>query len=174
MNATRLLLLCALFGTPGIVIAQSNNTTDQLIACARIGDDAARATCYEELGREALSEADATRAAPVATEAAAATSATESGTAGATVPATSAATNVPIKGEGRPAEEYQVVVASCDQNKNKEMYFFLDNGEVWKQTGGSRVLVNDCNGAATIRKDLFGYKISIGDSAGATRVKRIK
>jgi hypothetical protein len=154
---------------------ESDDPADRIKACAKTVEEAARIACYEALGKETLAEegstgdVDATSKAESAT-AVAATSAAVTAT---TVPATSAPTNVPIKRE-RPDEEYRVAVSSCRTNNVGDTYFTLDNGEIWKLTGGQQLRDSDCVFSATLRKDFFGYKMLIDDDRGTVRVKRVK
>lgn len=160
--------------------AESDDTADRIKACAMIAEETARIACYESLGKETLAEdgntgdgvatGEAESAPAVVTTGAAVAAASAPAT---TVPATSAPTNVPIKGE-RPREEYRVAVSSCQTNNVGDTYFTLDNGEVWKLTGGQQLRESDCVFSATLRKDFFGYKMLIDDDRGTVRVKRVK
>jgi hypothetical protein len=165
----------AVFSVSSVVAAESDETAERLKACAMIVDEAARIACYDALGKETLADegsADTTAASGKA-ESTAAVAATGAAVTTATVPATSAPTNVPIDGD-RPPEEYRVAVSSCRINNAGEAYFTLDNGEVWKRTGGQHVRESECVFSATLRKDFFGYKMTIDDDKGAVRVKRVK
>ena len=167
--------LIAVFSSLSATAAESDDTADRIKACAQIVEEAARIACYEALGKETLAE-DGPTGDVVATgkaERTTAVAATGATVTAATMPATSAPTNVPIKGD-RPREEYRVAVSSCQTNNVGDTYFTLDNGEVWKLTGGQQLRESDCAFSATLRKDFFGYKMLIDDDRGTVRVKRVK
>ncbi|MDH4046534.1 MAG: hypothetical protein OEV63_00175 [Gammaproteobacteria bacterium] len=174
-------VLLWLAGVAGSALAQSDDTTERLIACARIEESAARAACYEALGQEVLDAGRDKTVSPAKqpgntspkAETAKEMSVAAASTAAATGE-TSAPTNVPFKGDERPTEEFRVAVSSCEQNRNSEFYFFLENGEIWKQTGGKRVKTSECVFEATLRKDVFGYKMTIDGEKSGIRVKRVQ
>jgi hypothetical protein len=139
--------------------ARSDDMTERLRSCAGIDEDAKRVACYENLGQEALATAE--KPAVVNAIEKKPPGAKPVATAPEPVAASSAPTNVPFKGD-RPVEEYPIVVSSCERNKNRDTYFILDNGEIWKQTGGKRIKEADCSFPATLRKDVFGYKMLVG------------
>lgn len=163
------------FSSSSATAVEPDETAERLKACAAITEEAARIACYEALGKETLAEEGNTEnvAASSNAESSTAVAATGAAVTPATVPASSAPTNVPIDGN-RPPEEYRVAVSSCRTNSAGETYFTLDNGEVWKRTGGQHVRESECVFSATLRKDFFGYKMTIDDDKGAVRVKRVK
>jgi hypothetical protein len=142
---------------------------NRLRDCAQIGDPAARIVCYDKLGEEALAARDlvsgaAPRKEPPAAPVAATPPATSSGTT---------TTSIPDR-DDRPAEEFRIVVIGCQRNRVDDFFLRLDNGEVWKQTGGKKLSENHCNFSATVRKDLFGYKMTVDGETRGVRLKRIK
>jgi hypothetical protein len=155
--------------------AESDETSDQLKACARITEEATRVACYEALGKETLAaEGNKGNLAAISKpESTAKVAASCVAVTAATVTSTSAPTNVPIKGI-QPPEEYRVAVSSCRTNNFGETYFTLENGETWKRTGGQQLRESECSFFATLREDFFGYKMEIDDEKGTVRVKRVK
>jgi autotransporter translocation and assembly factor TamB len=178
MNKIHLMLVICLVAVVSISAAiadDSSETADRLKECAKIVEQAARIACYEALGKETLAEESNADTAAAAGKADSSMAVAATGTAAAaeTLPASSPPTNVPIDGN-RPPEEYRVVVSSCRINNAGEIYLTLDNGEVWKRTGGQHVRESECSFSATLRKDFFGYKMFIDDDQGTVRVKRVK
>ncbi|MCI0517857.1 MAG: hypothetical protein L0Y45_08505 [Woeseiaceae bacterium] len=166
--------LAAVFSVSSGMSAESEDFAERLQACAKTADEVARIACYEGLGQEALAEGQSEPAVTVPSPAESAdTAATAGGAVAASVPATSAPTNVPVAGES-PPEEYRIAVSSCRVTNAGETYFLLQNGETWKRTGGQHLRASDCNFAATLTKDFFGYKMAVDDGGGTVRVKRVK
>ncbi len=163
------------FSVASAAAAESDETLDRLKSCAKTVEEAARIACYEALGQETLAEEGNTGAAAASGKAESTTAVAAAGAAmtTATVPATSAPTNVPVSGY-QPPEEFRVAVSSCRINKAGDTYLTLDNGEVWKRTGGDHLRESECVFSATLRKDFFGYKILIDNDRRSVRVKRIK
>lgn len=72
----------------------------------------------------------------------------------------------------RPA--YGGTVTSCRKDPYGSWYFFLDNGQVWKQVKGRKHKIKECNFDVTIAQDVFGYKMRIDELEKTIRVRRQK
>jgi hypothetical protein len=153
--------------------AVPDKTSERLKACAEIAEQVVRIACYEALGKETLAE-DGDAADVASSDKTESTAVVAAPSAGATATsATSAPTNVPIKGV-QPPEEFRVAVNSCRINNVGDIYLTLDNGEVWKRTGGDHLRESECSFTTTLRKDFFGYKMEIDGDERTVRVKRVK
>lgn len=72
------------------------------------------------------------------------------------------------------AFELKARVERCEKSADERYFFYLDNGQVWKQTRTERDRYRDCNFPVTITKDFFGYKMMTEDGERAVRVKRMR
>ena len=72
------------------------------------------------------------------------------------------------------AFELKATVTRCEKSPDNRYFFYLDNGQVWKQTRTERHRYKDCNFAGTIIRDFFGYKIVREDGERDIRVKRVR
>lgn len=150
--------------------------------CASVDSDEERLACYDrESGRAGRSE-DATEQPapappPVATEDSITTD------SGAKTEEKAAATEMPedfgaeqVKG-GESNEQDRTAwatVTSCEKDGYNKYYFFLDNGQVWKQIDSDRLRVKGCDFRILITRDAFGYKLQIDGKGQRTRVQRVR
>ena len=67
-----------------------------------------------------------------------------------------------------------VKVTSCRRDDRRRYYFYLENGQVWRQNDDDRLRFKDCNFNATIVRDGFGYKLQVEGQKRRTRVKRVQ
>jgi len=58
-------------------------------------------------------------------------------------------------------QQNQGLITSCKKVPDNKSYFYFANGQVWKQVGDRRLSFEECNFVATIREDLFGFKIDV-------------
>lgn len=81
-----------------------------------------------------------------------------------------------VKGaEREKTPEYAAVVTRCERNpQTDQMYFYLENGQVWKQSNYRRLNYRDCRFEVTLRKDGFGYKLYIPSKDRNVRVNRLR
>ena len=169
--------------------AADQNPVEALKACARIDDASERNACYDELGKKALEEEaePAAAAEPPAPEAESATPA-----AAAPVVAESVAEPAPQPApqpaakpspednpalQDKDAEKKKPIyghVKACQQASDGNWFFILDNGDVWKQSGGKKKRFDDCDFDVVFRKDFFGYKMTIDGVEEPVRVRRHK
>jgi len=159
---------------------------DALKACARIEDANTRNTCYDDLGKQALAEeTESAEPSPVAAEVVtetavvaevAAETAAETAVvaeAAATSPAEKAAENpVLLATEDDKKKPIFGHVRKCQEASDRRWFFILESGEVWKQSGGKTRRFSDCDFDVVIRKDIFGYKMTIDGDEDTVRVRR--
>lgn len=70
--------------------------------------------------------------------------------------------------------ELKAQVNRCEESVDGRYFFYLDNGQVWKQTRTDRYRYKDCNFSVTIIKDFFGHKMVTDDGERTVRVKLIR
>jgi len=80
------------------------------------------------------------------------------------------ATETAVPAAEKPAAA-EVESPAVDDNR---YFFILDSGEIWKQSGGRTHRFKDCSFDVTIRKDVFGYKMTIDGDDKTVRVRRHK
>ena len=68
----------------------------------------------------------------------------------------------------------RATVTKCRQDGNKKYYFYLENGQVWKQSDRKRLKYEDCNFDVTIIKDFFGSKMQQDGEDRRIRITRVK
>ena len=132
--------------------AAERNPLDELRECARTEDSEKRIACYEALGKRVLDE-------EVESE--------------DSMPPATVVENPNLEED----DEYKPIhghVRSCQQASDSRWFFILDSGDVWKQSGGRARRFKDCDFDVTIRKDVFGYKMTIAGDDQTVRVKRHK
>jgi hypothetical protein len=147
-----LVLGAALLSSPlNSLNAAEPNPIDELKECARTEKTKKRVACYEALGKRVLGEEVKTDAPEPPTDAANAFDDLDD-------------EYIPILGH----------VKSCQEASDRRWFFILDDGEVWKQSGGRTRRFKDCDFDVIIRKDVFGYKMEIAGDDQKVRVKRHK
>lgn len=176
-------------GTEGLATA--------LGECRQIDDDRARLICFDAVA--AMSTADErddettpTAAAETPQSSAAATdaesaqpaaAATVESTAGIApeaaddiVPLTDEVGLERVDGVRQAAPPtYSSRVTRCEVNRQSgQTYFFLENGQVWKQANYRRLNLRDCRFDVTLSKDTFGYELAIPEKDRTVRVSRIR
>ena len=67
-----------------------------------------------------------------------------------------------------------VRVTACRKDDRRKYYFYLENGQVWRQNDDDRLRYKECNFNATIVRDGFGYKLQVEGQKRRTRVKRVQ
>jgi hypothetical protein len=158
-------------------IAQSADYVDELKACAIVPERDARFACYEILGKRALEDDPAAgkSSAEMTTqpEAAAVPVAEETATKAVALPDDLGGTTFEDPSESTK-EQYQGLLRSCKKKSSTEWYFYFDNGQVWKQVDGRRLVHRKCNFMVTITKDAIGYKLLKEDENIMVRVTRLR
>ncbi|MDX1506900.1 MAG: hypothetical protein R3358_01390 [Woeseiaceae bacterium] len=177
----RLLILWMLTLLSGTATAQDAVGT-ALNKCAAIDDDADRLSCYDALAAVLAPSGDEGAAYVPASTAAVATSAS---TTAAEAAATTAGAAVPLNDEvgkeriQQPSEQERTRYAShvnkCEESQpSGQTYFFMDNGQVWKQSKYRRLNFRDCDFEVEISKGTFGYEMHIPSKDRSIRISRVR
>ena len=167
-------------------VTAQNSVGTALNKCAAISDDVDRLSCYDALAA-VLVPADtgsASSAAPVAAADPAAASAAAS-TVAATGAAASASGAVPLsddvgKERIQPQSEQELTryasrVEKCEESQSSgQTYFFMDNGQVWKQSKYRRLNFKNCDFDVEITRGSFGYEMHIPSKDRNIRVNRVR
>jgi len=154
-------------------IAQSVDPIVELKACARMTDRDARFACLDNLGERVLQEESANKK-PTPEEVAQPEALT-----------TATATNVqPLPddlgvstfGDDQESKsiKYSGKIRSCKKGQYGDWYFFLENGQIWKEVNKRNRRFKECDFNVTIAKDVFGYKMRIDALEMSVRVRRHK
>ncbi len=78
---------------------------------------------------------------------------------------------------GQPGEQLEVqarVVRCTRDSRRRYYYFYLENGQIWKQKSDRRLRYKECNFNVTITKDFFGYRMVPEGETGKIRIARVK
>jgi len=135
-------------------IAAADDTV--LAQCVSIDDAEQRLACYDEIAGRASSAGERE---------------------GAPAPITEdyGAEQLSKDDPDRKVEQPVLVkVTSCRRDSRRRFYFYLENGQVWRQNDDDRLRFKECNFNATIVRDGFGYKLQIEGEKRRTRVKRVQ
>ena len=142
----------------GVMTASSVAADDDtaLARCVSIDDAAQRLACYDEIADRV-------------------TSADESAAAPAPISEDYGAEQLGRDNPDRKVEKPVLVkVTSCRRDDRRKYYFYLENGQVWRQNDDDRLRFKECNFNATIVRDGFGYKLQVEGQKRRTRVKRVQ
>jgi hypothetical protein len=154
----RLLLVVLFVAIAAPSVSNSaESAKDGVQRCGLIDDTSARLACYDQLGGSENSVA-----AKVVEPTAVTRDVTDS--------------ELLTERHKQPAEPALVFVnvTSCiKRGGNKKYTFYLEDGQVWKQTSDKRLDFKDCNFGVSIIKDFFGYKMQLQDNKKKFRVTRI-
>ena len=143
----------------GVMAALSSAATADdtaLAQCVSIDDAEQRLACYDEIAGRASGVAEST--APIA-------------------PITQdyGAEQLSNDNPDRKVEQPVLVkVTACRRDDRRRYYFYLENGQVWRQNDDDRLRFKDCEFNATIVRDGFGYKLQVEGQKRRTRVKRVQ
>ena len=165
-SITAIFTLLVMVSSPA-VIAQSADVVEELKACARMIDRDARFACFDRLGQRVLAEESVDK------EPAQEDSAQPEGTATAIATATNAQ---PLPDDSGVSEsktvDYSGRITSCKQGHHGDWYFYLEDGQVWKEARRRNRRFKECDFDVTITKDRFGYKMRIDALDKTVRVRR--
>jgi hypothetical protein len=159
-----------------------------LLACARIADDARRLACYDRFATEVIEiglsgTASGSAAAGAATGGHAATAPS----AAAAAPSASAAAPAPAAATPSATDSFGLDESGSGPKKIKSNYvgeftgwdgdtiFRLENGQVWQQAEQGRMSWRAENPEVTISRGMFGvYRLSVKGVNKKVKVKRIE
>ena len=80
-----------------------------------------------------------------------------------------------IQKEAEPNVEHSVVIKSCESSRSvNRLFFYLDNGQVWRQKNVKWLSKRDCQSNGVIREDFFGFTLFIEAKNKAVRVSRVR
>lgn len=155
-------LPCAFFLCMPMTSNADSDLDNELRRCGSIEDSSARLACYDAYnGRQNPAEkVPAAETEPELPQA----------------PDDLGSEALPAGSGGRKVEKLAVraSVTRCQENTQNKYLFFFENGQVWKQTGGQRLNLKDCNFDVTITQDLFGYKMQTDGKKRRIRISRVK
>lgn len=151
-SATTALFLVGVMAVSGIVAADDT----VLAQCVSIDDADRRLACYDEAaGRVSGADEGAEGPVPITQD----------------YGAEQLSNDNPDRKVEKPV---LVKVTSCRRDDRRRYYFYLENGQVWRQNDDDRLRFKDCNFNATIVRDGFGYKLQVEGQKRRTRVKRVQ
>lgn len=187
------ILACALgvcvLSVPGVASADAMSSA--LNECAGIASDSDRLRCFDAVAAMAADRVSGSQtvSATTAVDEAGGVTATNkpdaSGAAAATTATVTQAAMAPltddvgierVKGaQKEEPPEYAAVVTRCERNpQSEQLYFFFENGQVWKQNNYRRLSYRDCRFEVTLSKDAFGYEMYVPSKDRTVRVTRIR
>ena len=145
---------------------------ERMAICARIGDNAARLTCFDREMRERQGPDSRPSQLPPA-------EAPKAGGAGSATPAPAAAAPARSAASPPPArdpepEAFTAKVVSVTRPSGREMRIELDNGQVWRENDRSTEMLLDTGDEVRIRPAALGSFILRAPSGRSTRVHREK
>lgn len=151
--------------------AAADDLQRRIDACADIGDDELRLACFDGLASEEKGGYGPAASEPA--DAPAAAAATTAADAPAQSPPIIAP--APARDEAKEKDVFNVQLTRCTQTSaSGRQVYYLDNGEVWRQSNSSRNNVRDCNTAVTIEKDVFGYKMHVPSEDRSIRISPVR
>ncbi len=138
---------------------------ESLADCASLADDAQRLLCYDGLAQVMSLRSDDN-------DAAAPAPALDTAEAKGPAPITDDVGRVP---EEDDLPQYAVRVTGCRETaRGQQLFFFLENGQVWKQSDYRRLRVKDCDLDGVIVKGGFGYRLELPELDRSVRVSRVR
>ena len=168
MRRSLLLTAIALFAVAPAAQAQSAAEIAAALAnCAETADDNARLACYDSLAAGTAADAENSASASAPQPPALETAATEG-----PAPITDDVGLVP---EEDDLPQYAVRVTGCRETaRGQQLFFFLENGQVWKQSDYRRLRLKDCVLDGVIVKGGFGYRLELPALDRSVRVARVR
>ena len=77
--------------------------------------------------------------------------------------------------EAEPNVDHSVVITSCESSSSaNRLFFYLDNGQVWRQKNVKWLSKRDCQSNGVIREDFFGFTLFIEAMNKSVRVSRVR
>ncbi len=146
----------------------ASDTLQQLKDCARTENTELRVACYEALGKAVLAAESQANANGNST----ADATTKSTTAESVAMPDSIGGGKFSRDANIPEEQFKGMLKSCKKSLDKRWFYFFENGQIWKQVQHKSIRHKNCNVAATLSKDGFGYKMRIEGEDRKVRVRR--
>ena len=157
------LLATIVSSVPALSIA-AENIRDELKSCRAVDEAAVRLGCYDRIsGRQSQPPEPAIE-----------------GAAEASLPVSAPPENFGAESlrhdDEKKVKEPPVAarVNRCSKDVRDKYIFYLEGGQVWKQSGDKRLYFKNCDFGVSIRKDFFGYKMQLEDSKTKFRVSRVR
>ncbi len=164
------LLTVVCLGSPSLSRA-ADAVPGELMQCSAIDDAAARLACYDRISDRPKTAAAGQSEPEVPVEAVAPPqSETPRVPVETAVPATMATSSAQKADDG----SIRARVIRCENNISEQVVFYLDNGQVWKQSSHKRLKFRDCDFDATIRNEFLGFKMQPDGDKRRVRVTRVK
>ena len=142
------------------------DSSDQLQRCALVEDASARLACYDGL-------IDKTQPAAAKPAKSSDSSLVDEVVDAPAPESDSEVARAPKQGRYEPIG-FRATVTHCRQDSNKKYYFYLENGEVWKQSDRKKLKYKDCAFDISVTKDFFGYKMQQDGVDRRIRITRVK
>ena len=154
-----------------LVVAAESSVEEDLKRCGALQDQAARVACYDGIvarlpeSEQASNEAESVTADAEDVAAPASDNDERLATLGAEQ-----------IGERRESERLEIHarVVGCKKDDFRRNFFYFENGQVWKQKSGRRLIDKECDFNITITKDFFGYKMVREGETRHVRISRVK
>lgn len=168
-------IACTAISLASIITAPviaADDAASRLSACQAIAVDADRLDCYDAI-------ASSMAAADVPAEIPAKVSEVQSAAAPSDKPPplTDDVSKVSVKGANIEQPIYSTVVTACKRSEQEQRtFFYLENGQVWKQSDAGRLRLEnkECQFEATIEKKAFGWRLRIPSEDRVIRVFRVR
>lgn len=151
-----------------------SGVNDELGGCAAVSDAPARLACYDGLADRQEVTPPATIAVPA--EAPPAVIAAPAEASPSVAPPDELGSGSVRSKDGTREEDAPVAarVIRCVKDANKDYVFYLDGGQVWKQTNDKKLSYKTCDFNVAISKDVFGYRMQVDGESRKIRVARIR
>ena len=160
-------------------VALAEDLQQRVDRCASIDSDAERLACFDALVSATSSPAGAAADDPGAAggpvQASSAEAPTSSDVAATPTQSAPIIPPEPARDEEKKKHVFSVQLTRCTQTSaSGRQVYYLDNGEVWRQSNSNRNNVQNCNTPVTIEKDLFGYKMHVPSENRSIRIKPVR
>lgn len=164
-NSVAIRVVIVGLGVPCMAAAE-DTVANALERCGLIDDDGARLVCYDGIsGRVSSPSSSMDDTVSGATLDAAATVA---------MPSAAPVKKIETQTNTASQKTRTARVTGCSKNVSDQVVFYLDNGEVWKQSNYKRLQLGECDFAVTLTRGLMGYKMRQEGTGREFRVSRVK
>lgn len=164
------LLAIVALAMPGISSAD-DGVADGLRKCSLVEDPGARLACFDSLNGRPMPPPKEQQAPGVPVE-----------PADTQVPVKAAGVKAPVEAvaaaatanDTQDAPMLRGRVTRCDKNISDQVVFYLDNGQVWRQSNHKRLSFRNCDFDVTFSKGVLGHTMKLEGGERTVRVRRIK